>query len=358
MQSFSHTALFVLFATLLIGFGQLAHAQTKFPPAYNNQATFAPGDLVTDYGNIYRCNVAVTKPYLDPSKTYENWEMFYVRNNTTLTIGIGQTFPDLATAWNYVHNARIAEGAYLHLSIVTTQGDFSESLNNPISLDMDNGSQVSIIGDNASNIQLTFPNTNGFNIDSGHSLGSISGLTLAGGNTSYAISATTSGSIANVSDLNITGFNYQIYADQTSNLNFGMGITLTHCFNYGCFADNGATIVFPQGGLSVTGPAGAGACLLALRGGRITAEQSTMLFGYNGANASYAGFIDILGSTITNANVGVVAINNGTVEATSCVFTNSSFYDISADNGGVVNDQLATVNKVQASNGGAIYSTP
>ncbi len=51
---------------------------------------------------------------------------------------------------------------YLHLSIVTTQGDFSESLNNAILLDMDNGSQISLMGDNASNIQLSFANTNGF----------------------------------------------------------------------------------------------------------------------------------------------------------------------------------------------------
>ncbi len=78
------------------------------------------GDLVTDYGNIYRCEVTVSTPYLDPSKTYKNWELFYVRSSTTLPIGVGQTFPDLATAWTYAHNARVAQGAYLHLSIVTS----------------------------------------------------------------------------------------------------------------------------------------------------------------------------------------------------------------------------------------------
>src|ERR1700722_20896691 len=99
-----------LLLAVLSGFAMLssANAQTEFPPAYNNQAHYAVGDLVTDYGNLYRCQATVTKPYLDPSKTFANWELFYVRNNTTLAVGVGQTFPDVLTAWNYVKNARVA----------------------------------------------------------------------------------------------------------------------------------------------------------------------------------------------------------------------------------------------------------
>ena len=78
---------------LILSFNStLANAQTEFPPAYDNQAHYAVGDLVTDYGNLYRCEVAVIKPYIDPSKYYQNWEMFYVRNNTTIAVGAGQTF--------------------------------------------------------------------------------------------------------------------------------------------------------------------------------------------------------------------------------------------------------------------------
>lgn len=134
------------------------------------------GDLVTDYGNLYRCEVAVTKPYIDPSKYYQNWELFYVRNNTTVAVGQGQTFPTLAIAWKYVHNARVATDAYLHVSIVTTNGNFNESFSAPFNLDMDTGSQVSIIGDNTANISLGFGESAGLTIDSSHSIASISNL--------------------------------------------------------------------------------------------------------------------------------------------------------------------------------------
>ena len=94
MNSCSLLRILVAFLAVAMALRQ-ANAQTEFPPAYNNQAHYAVGDLVTDYGNIYRCEIAVTKPYLDPSKTYQNWEMFYVRNNTTIPVGYKQTFPIL-----------------------------------------------------------------------------------------------------------------------------------------------------------------------------------------------------------------------------------------------------------------------
>ncbi len=122
----------IALASLFFGFCRLAHAQTEFPPAYNNQAKYAVGDLVTDYGNMYRCEMAVTTPFLDPSKNYQHWELYSVRNNTTIPIGVGQTFPNLQIAWNYVRNCRIAQAAYLHLSIVTSGGDFSETFSAPL----------------------------------------------------------------------------------------------------------------------------------------------------------------------------------------------------------------------------------
>src|ERR1700722_19849529 len=131
MRKHPFASFFIVLVTAFLGLTQAAHAQTEFPPAYNNQAHYAVGDLVTDYGNLYRCEVAVTKPYLDPSKTYKNWELFYVRNNTTIAVGVGQTFPTLAIAWNYVRNCRVAMAAYLHLSIVTSGGALNESFTEP-----------------------------------------------------------------------------------------------------------------------------------------------------------------------------------------------------------------------------------
>src|ERR1700722_10721366 len=105
------------FAALLclgfVGFlSKTAGAQT-IPAVWQNTAHYEGGDLVTDYGNIYRCIKNVTTPYLDPSKSYGNWELYDVRNNTTLLIGFGQPFPSLDIAWNYCQNARIAKAAYL-----------------------------------------------------------------------------------------------------------------------------------------------------------------------------------------------------------------------------------------------------
>lgn len=87
----------VLFAGLC-AFPGASPAQS-YPPVWNNTAHYVAGDMVTDYGNVYRCISAVTTPYLDPSKTYQHWELNYVRSGTTITIGIGQPFPTLETAW-------------------------------------------------------------------------------------------------------------------------------------------------------------------------------------------------------------------------------------------------------------------
>lgn len=146
---------------------EAAQAQS-YPPAWNNTSHYVPGDMVTDYGNVYRCLTAVTKPYLDPSKTYADWELSYVRNNTSVLIGMGEPFPNLFTAWNYVRNARVAGAAFLHLNIVTTGGNLNETFSAPLSLDHESGGQISIVGDNVNNIQLSFPNGNALTIDSGH----------------------------------------------------------------------------------------------------------------------------------------------------------------------------------------------
>ncbi len=205
-----------------------ASAQTEFPPAYDNQAHYRPGDLVTDYGNLYRCQVVVTKPYIDPSKNYTYWELFYVRNNTTIPIGLGQTFPTLTIAWNYVRNCRIALAAYLHLNIVTTGGAYNETYTASMSLNHNSGAQISIIGDDVSAIHLNFSFSHGFTIDTGHSFGTISKVSLVGASNNNGIYGTSSGSIANIDTVGISGFEYGVFAEGLANLNFGNNITVTN----------------------------------------------------------------------------------------------------------------------------------
>ncbi len=348
------SARFVLvFASLLIVLTQ-ARGQTEFPPAYNNQAHYAVGDLVTDYGNIYRCEAAVTKPYLDPSKTYQNWELFYVRSGTTIPIGVGQTFPTLAIAWNYVRNARVATAAYLHLSIVTTGGSFGESFSAPLSLDMDTGSQVSIIGDSGA-ISLNFPNTSGLTIDSGHSFGSISSIALAGGSTSDAVYAGSNASITNLSFSDITGFNYQIYAEQSAQILCGEGMVLTNTFNYGCYATNGGSIQF-NAPLYFTGSIGSGDGLEAIHGGRIVAQYANITGGYNGAYAAYGGIIQCDDSTFKNCSNACQAVYGGNIKTEGSTFTASTNYDLSASYLGFIDAYGYAGTGASATNGGVIFA--
>lgn len=334
-----------------------AQAQTEFPPAYNNQAHYAPGDLVTDYGNLYRCNVAVTKPYLDPSKTYKNWELYYVRNNTTITVGVGQTFPDLLTAWTYVRNCHIAEAAYLHLSIVTTGGNLDETFSAPLNLDHTSGAQIAIQGDNASKITLSFPGSNGLVIDSGHSFGTISNVSLVGGTAFSGIYAGTNGSFTYLTNISVNGFDYNVYAEQLGTVIFGDNIEMSNCYNFGCFANTGACISFSPGQLSLTGDSGIGFCLEAVHGARIIAENATVSASGVGVIAAWGGGVDVDGAAITNCHYGCVSYFNGTVEAEGVSLSSNSTYDLQAYDGGVIDALGVTTGSTSVTTGGAIYFT-
>ncbi len=191
----------------------LAKAQS-YPPVWSNVGNYVPGDMVTDYGNVYRCIKSVNTHYLDPSKTYANWELYYVRNNTTLMVGVEQTFPTLAAAWANAQNCHIAEGVYLHLSISTTNGNLSENLGSGINLDQPCGANISIIGDNENNINFT--SLNGIMLDTGHSIGLVSGITLTGNspNFSTGIALTTNATIGTVTESTIQDCQTAIDVDQ------------------------------------------------------------------------------------------------------------------------------------------------
>ncbi len=342
---------FVLIATV-VGLTE-AKAQTEFPPAYNNQAHYAVGDLVTDYGNLYRCQAAVTKPYLDPSKTYANWELFYVRNNTTIPIGVGQTFPTLAIAWKYVHNARVAQDAYLHLSIATTNGNLNETFSAPLNLDMDNGAQVSIIGDNEANISLTFSATNGFTIDTNHSLASISGITLIGQQPTYGIYSTSNATIGLLSNISVSGFGYSVYADQSSSLNFGSDTQLLGCGVSDCRAQNGAAVSLGQS-TTIDPNNDQATGLDAEQGGRIFASNVNIQAASTGVYATWGGYIVVNDSTIMNCYYGCEC-RTATIDAESCSMSDNTEYDFFAFDEGVINARTSS-GTTSATYGGVIFT--
>ncbi len=345
----------LFFALIATGVGLTeAKAQTEFPPAYNNQAHYAVGDLVTDYGNIYRCESTVTKPYLDPSKTYQNWELFYVRSSTTIPVGVGQTFPDLATAWSYVRNCRIAEAAYLHLSILTTKGDLNESFSAPLNLDHASGSQISIIGDQSTSINLSFPSSNGLTLDSNHSLGHVSNMNLTGGTANDGIYTAGGASLVDAEGLTVNGFAYQIYADQSSNINFGQNIVLSGGVNECCHADQGATIVFGSN-LTASQSSQSGTCLDAQRGAKITAEISTLSGAFNGVLAQFGGYVDVGGASISNCVIGGES-NNGTIVTTGGAFARNTV-DLDAQYNGVILAIGASGLDITMEHGGTVFTS-
>jgi hypothetical protein len=136
----SKSSLIALLISVLVLSPHHAAAQA-FPPVWSNTATYAGGDLVTDYGNIYRCIAAVTTPYLDPSTSYKNWELFNVRNNTTLIVGVGQPFPTLETAWKFALNTTISSGVGLAIEISTAKGAYSETETNTLVLNHNFGNR-------------------------------------------------------------------------------------------------------------------------------------------------------------------------------------------------------------------------
>ncbi len=169
------------FLFLLSAIPNLARAQS-FPPAWSSSASFAAGDIVQYGGNWYRAMTALSADGPYPASAYGKWELNYVRSNTTLAIGAGQAFANLAYAWQFARNARIADAAYLHLDIVTTSGNFNENFNSAFSLDHSFGALISIIGDNPNNIILNFTGatSNGLTIDTGHVIGLVDNLVLTG----------------------------------------------------------------------------------------------------------------------------------------------------------------------------------
>ncbi len=332
----------LLFAGLsLLAASKRTEAQS-YPPVWNNTSKYAAGDMVTDYGNVYRCIKAVSTPYLDPSKSYGNWELNEVRNNTTLLIGTGQPFPTLAIAWTYALNCRVAQGVYLHLSISTAKGNFTENFSGPMSLDHGSAAGISILGDNLNNISLNFPG-NAFTIDSGNTFGSLSQLTLNQGGYD-GIYATQNAAISDINNVFFNGANYDIFADSGSNVTCGAGLQFSGFYGAVVWAQYGASVSISS--LNVEGYSGIQEtevpCLAASFGAHIMTQNATIKYLLHAAYAFEGGIVDIMGSTVDGCDSAAYATTKGHICAANVVFSDNSSVDMTATNAGTIDGTGST----------------
>jgi hypothetical protein len=312
---------------IFLGFfatGSVARAQS-FPPAWSSNATYAAGDLVVEGGNIYRAIKPVISHIANPAVNYTDWQLNQVQSNTTLMVGVGQVFPDLATAWTYALYCRVSDGVYLHFYISTNNGNFSESFSAPFLLDHGSGARIAILGDLTSHITFSFSGTNGMIIDTGHSLNTLSAVTLqsTAGNTVIGIKADGNASIAAVSDTVITGFNTCVQATNnasvtlTSTMNMlGFSHDALDAEDLGSIVFNGGSIFGPGANTQATG-------LFSTSGGEIKAIGSVINACQQGALASEGGRIDLISGTVSGCGFGIIATYGGSIDfnggaATSC----------------------------------------
>ncbi len=331
---------FVFFMLTMI-WGPEACAQS-FPPVWNSTASYAAGDIVQYGGNWYRAMTAITTHYVNPATTYGSWELNYARSNTTLLIGVGQSFSSLQNAWLFAHNARVADGAYVHFDIITTKGAFNETFTLPFSLDQGSGANMSIVCDHPANNTLTFSGSNGFTIDSGHAFGLLENLNLVGTPDYSGIYATNSASLTEAANCTVSGFGISCYASSNAALN--LPDVFPTNFSTALYADLGGTISAPNVraldehlNLYTYG-------LLANRGGTIYADGATLAGVNSGALAENGGLVYAYSSFIWGCAYGCVAQNGGRVFVEYATFgmnagsgaTANQNADLSAYNAGII----------------------
>lgn len=328
-----------LFRTVSIAvvcLGAMTAVAQSFPPAWSSSASYAAGDTVEYGGNWYRAMVAQSAGGPYPAAAYGKWELNFIRSNTTLTIGPGQGFANLVYAWQFARNARIADAAYLHLVIVYNNGGVFETFDGPFSLDHGSGALISI-SSSGSIPELSFPNSNGFVIDSGHSIGSITSLDLYGGvsdSSSVGVSVTQGATIV-ANSLLVDGFETGIYAASGGNF---VGVGPSDC-----------AYVQTVNGLYVD--AGRAIGLMAIQdisGNAIVADHGATV---NVAYSYIAGASEDGVTAVTAQNGATVDVDNADIAGFSkaCV----------AQYRGYINCSLATISTgttLYAKDGGGIYA--
>jgi hypothetical protein len=356
-SAFRRLAFGIALTWAFLGLAPHAQAQT-FPPVWSASSSYVEGDLVQLGGNCFRASKSVTGK--NPNIAYNFWELTFVRNNTTLMIGTGQTFPTLASAWSYIVNARVSDGAYLHLYISSVNGDFSETFTTSFLLDQASGARVAILGDSSANDVLTFNGVNGLVIDTGHSFNTISGITIKGNETggTDGIEAGSQSSISSLSSLVVDGFTRDIDVTQGANIvSAARTVVLSGFAGTAVFASTSASVVFPEG-VAIDNGAGKGPtsnnykgiALGADFGGQIVAPNSSLLACNVGAQAEHQGIIDISSATLEN-NYGVIATERGFVRCSNAHLTSVTL-DLQAAQGGYIQNEGAAYTTKQS--GGAM----
>jgi len=269
------TGFMAAFLLSLAAFGQ----GQSYPPAWNPVGTYAVGDQVQLNGNIVR---AIRPVNALGRFVYADWEMYYVRNNSTFLIGTQQTFATLQSAWSFFENCHIAQGATLRFYISTTHGDHSENLYQAISLDHPSGANISIVGDDPSRItfSVTQPKTNAFELHTGHSFGALSNLTISGA--TCGLFATGNSTIGSITGLHFKSCGTAIRAEMGANLNFGANVNISGFTLAGCEVYSGAVVSFLSGTF-ISGALSSGSTPLTAQygfdvefGGELFAQHSTI----------------------------------------------------------------------------------
>ncbi len=344
----------LLLLVLCIALPFFSHAQS-FPPAFSKTGSYAAGDVVQYGGNWYRAMKALSANGPYPASAYGDWELNFVRSNTTLVIGVGQPFANLVYAWQFARNARIADAAYLHFSISTQNANFAETFTGPFSLDHGSGALISIIGDVVDNITLNFPAfSNGLVIDTGHTIGTISGVQITGVLTAASFESYTggiqmaSGNISNLTNAIISQFTQGINATEGSTIVAYQGLEITACMN-GIQASYSSSVIAPaahitlgayQGGASTEGIG-----LLAGENATIDCENAIIGNATNfgqGVVAQNGGVVNVSSTTISEWRAGCYADSKGHIDAEGATLKNNT-YDISVAQAGTVNDSGATL---------------
>jgi hypothetical protein len=319
---------------LLSAIPSLARAQS-FPPAWSSSATYTAGDIVQYGGNWYRAMIALSAGGPYPAAAYGKWELNFVRSNTTLTIGAKQGFANLVYAWQFARNARIADAAYLHLDIVTTSGAFSETFTSAFSLDHSFGALISIIGDNPNNISLSFTgaSSNGFTIDTGHTIGLVDNLVLFGNGSSGSGILVGSGAEFNGEDLDVNSFSVGLYVWTGGNAQI-TGANLAHTSRAVYVAQ--ATCYLPTLTIQYCGNVG----IYGAMGANVRADEASITSSgedpVQGIYATDGATVYAPGSTISGFGYGCFATERGYIDVFSGTFSGNNNQDAYAQYGGEV----------------------
>jgi len=332
---------FLVLAALALCF--VAQGQS-YPPAWSSSSTYAVGDQVQLSGNIYRSLKAGSNE--NPTLAYSYWEAYYIRNAITVPVGAEMRCPTLTAAWGYIANARIAPAATVQILIITKYAAFNENFTAPVVLDHSDGSRISIIGDNAAQIHLAFNSTDGFVIDSGHSFGTISKVSLTAINPyHYALHFIGPGICKLLTSVYVAGFGTGIEADSGYILNLDSSVGINNCEN--ALVADGNSLISCGSGLTIVGTG-----VLTSHGIECDYGSTVSAPGCNISKAGaaiYASFrsnVSVDNSTFNNNGTSIYAAGSSYVSVMNATVSNSSEYDAEITSVSTVYAPGTTMNNV------------